>query len=176
MLLKKKKRNLGSSSKAGISSVYQTWRRLPPEQMDVMKWLSHCLLSDFPSLTLCYPTTHSLLYYWKKTWSEPVNLKLFLFSKASLYSEIFVKPWSAMQAWWGLTPPKNNWENWRWCETCPGTWLPKTVGFTEHLFQFFLFISPLKKIKNYFGLTCRLVGALWLICLLKETITLQKGR
>lgn len=38
----------------------------PQNIMDVVKWLIHCLLSDSLSLTLCYPTTHPLLYCWKK--------------------------------------------------------------------------------------------------------------
>lgn len=38
----------------------------PQNIMDVVKWLIHCPLSDCLSLTLCYPTTHPLLYYWRK--------------------------------------------------------------------------------------------------------------
>lgn len=112
--------------------------------MDVMKWLIHCLLSDFPSLTLCYPTTHSLLYYWKKHRVNQWISNSFCFQKHPP-SEIFVKPWSALPAWWGLTPAKNNWGNWRWCEACP-----KIVGFTEHVSQSFLFLFFFKKRKKSF--------------------------
>lgn len=120
----------------------------PEDTMDVVMWIIHCLLSDSPSLTLCYPTTHLLHYYWKK---HRVNQRIpnsFCFQKHPT-SAIFVWPWPALPGRWDSTLSKNNWWDRRWRDACPRTWLPKLVGLTEHVSQssfFSLFIH------------CRLVG------------------
>lgn len=122
----------------------------PQNTMDVVMQLIHCLLSDSPSLTLCYPTTHPLHYYWKKHRANQWIRNSFCFQKHPT-SEIFVWPWPALPGWRDSTLHKNNWWNRRWREACPRTWLPKLVGLTEHGSHSSLFLSF--KRKDLFFLT-----------------------
>jgi len=82
----KKKYILGSSSKGCNIWAPRIKREdvSPENTMGVVVRISHCLLSDSPCLTLCYPTTPppplpSPPSWKKKTWGEPANPKLFLF-------------------------------------------------------------------------------------------------
>lgn len=99
--------------------------------MDVVKWFIHCPLSESLSLTLCYPTTHPLLYYWKKNmgWTgESWTLFVFII----MLPWTFVWPWSALPGWWDLTLSKDmRGEGWR-CEACPRRRLLKFVGLRKH--------------------------------------------
>ena len=95
--------------------------------MDVVMWISHCLLSDSPSLTLCYPTTHPSFYYWKKH-----RVNWWISTSFCFYtnppSECFVWPWPALPGWLATTLHRNNWWKRRWREACPTIWLPKLEG------------------------------------------------